>query len=284
MPGVAQIKAPIFEPEKTKAPLVKEATEADDFKHGNRLVITKKDDTQIVGTLVRVDRKGKRFFLRTEPGEPPVAVQNDEVKKAEKIMVRGAAGGSAAEQSDNRPEIHRMVIFQGTDIRVHYFATTLSPVERTNLAQIEAAENELARLQDLASLNAQYVRDERALQTRRRHAQEAYFQAQEALYSLAVNPWFLYLPYTVGYWACSGSYFPLGSYYGIPPISPPEMANEGVLKAALATTLVRSASPEVLAKARENLALAQRNAVYEDGRIVAVLYSPREREHVAPAP
>jgi hypothetical protein len=278
LPGTAQIKAPIFEPGETKAPVVKEAKFAGDFKHGNRLVITRKDDTKVVGTLVRVDRKGKRLFLRTEPGEPPVAVPNDEVKMAEKIMVRAAVGGAEAEKTDNQPEIHIMVIRDGTESRVHYFAPTVSPGEKSSLAQLEAAENEMARLQNLAGLNAQYVTEERALQARRRQAQEAYYQAQQVLYINAVTPWFQ--PYAEGY-AGYYPYYPLGGYagysslgssYGTASINPPDAGNEGVFKANFGVTLAKSASPEAIAKARENLAQAQRNAVYEDGHIVAVAY------------
>jgi hypothetical protein len=73
--------------------------------------------SRVVGTLVRVDRKGQRLFLGTQPGEPPVAVPNDEVKKAEVVMKPAAPGGAAAERPENRPEIHRMDIRQGTDSR-----------------------------------------------------------------------------------------------------------------------------------------------------------------------
>src|SRR5262249_4243055 len=56
---------------------------------------------------------------------------------------------------------------------------------------------------------------------------------------------------------------------------PPDMGNEVVFKAALAAALAKGPNPEVLANARENLARAQRNAVYEDGHPVAVLYEPK---------
>jgi hypothetical protein len=273
---MAQIKAGRFEPDASNAPLVKEANHADDFKHGNRLVISKNDGSRVVGTLVRVDRKNKRLFLRTEPGEPPVAVQNDEVKKAEKIMIRPVVGGSEAEKADNQPEIHRMVIYQGAGSSVHYFGPSLSLGEKTNLAQLEIAENEMAGLQALAVLNGQYVQDERALEAQRRQAQETYYQAQGSLYRVAVAGGFNYSG-----WGYPG-YYSLGAYYGgggstSTYITPPDTANEGVFKTTFATTLANSVSPEAIAKARQNLALAQRNAVYEDGRMVAVLYEePRK--------
>jgi hypothetical protein len=268
---MAQIKGGLFEPDESNPPMVKEASHADDFKHGNRLVITRKDGSRVAGTLVRVDRKGKRLFLRTEPGEPPVAVQNDDVKKAEKIMVRPAGGGSQAEKTDNQPEIHRMIIRQGTDFSVHYFAPNVSHGERTSLAQLEAAENELSNLQALSSLNGEYVQNERALQVRRRQVQETYLLAQDAMYRLAVASWVP--PYLVNY---PGYYFGMGGYNGAglgsTSISPPETGNEGALQTTFATTLAKGASSEAIARARENLAVAQRNAVYEDGRIVAVVY------------
>jgi hypothetical protein len=273
-PGAAQVKAPIFGPDQTKAASLKEATAAGDFKHGNRLVITKKDNTQIVGTLVRVDRQGKRLFLRTQPGEPPVAVPDDEVKKAEVVMKPAAPEGAAAERPENRPEIHRMDIRQGTDSRVRFFAPTLSPAEKATLDQIEAAETEMAPYQDPAGLMAQYLRNEQALDRVRQQAQEAYYRAQTGLYTVAANGGFNYYGGLgwgyAGYYG-AGYYGGYGGSFGLPFISPPDMGNEGVFKAALAANLAKGPNPEALAKARENLARAQRNAVYEDGHLVAVL-------------
>jgi hypothetical protein len=270
LPGAAQVKAPIFEPEQTKALSLKEAKAAGDFKHGNRLVITRKDDAQMTGTLVRVDRKGKRLFLRTRPGEPPLAVANADVKKAEVVMIPAAGG---PEQPDNQPEIHCMDIRQGTVTLVHYFAPALSPGERTSLTLLEAAENEMAPAKAQAGLMAQYMQNEQAQERWRRIAQETYYRAQTSLYCQAVT-YNGNLPsgggYGFGYYG--GGYFPIGAYYGPPLITPPDMGNEGVFKSALAATLARGPRPEVIQKTSENLARAQRNAVYEDGQLVAVVY------------
>jgi hypothetical protein len=144
----------------------------------------------------------------------------------------------------------------------------LSPAERSTLAQIEEAESEMAPYQDPAGLMAQYVRNEQALDMVRRQAQEAYYRAQTGLYSVAANGGFNYY----GGLGWGGYYGGYGGYFGLPAISAPDMGNEGVIKAALAASLVKGPNPEVLAKARENLARAQRNPVYEDGHLIAVLY------------
>jgi hypothetical protein len=168
-----------------------------------------------------------------------------------------------------------MDIRQGTHSRVHYFAPTLSPAERTTLAQIQAAESEMAPYEDTAGLMAQYVRNEQALDMVRRQAQEAYYRAQTGLYSVAANGGFNYyggLGWGYAGYSGAGYYGGYGGYFGLPAISAPDMGNEGVIKGALAASLAKGPNPEVLAKARENLARAQRNVVYEDGHLIAVLY------------
>jgi hypothetical protein len=68
--------------------------------------------------------------------------------------------------------VHRMVILEGPNRRVHYIPTgNLSSSDRQAASNLERAENELAYLSDLNQLKQEYVRSERMLEPHRRAVQ-----------------------------------------------------------------------------------------------------------------
>jgi len=68
----AQIKLPIFNEgsDNVKNVVFADAGEARDFQHGRLVRVTLKGEA-VRGTLVRVDGKSGRIFVRTQPGSPP---------------------------------------------------------------------------------------------------------------------------------------------------------------------------------------------------------------------
>ena len=69
--------------------------------------------------------------------------------------------------------VHRMVIQEGPNLRVRYFADgNLSTSDRRATYDLERAENELSYLRDLQRLKNQYVQSERAMEPQRRIVQQ----------------------------------------------------------------------------------------------------------------
>jgi len=67
--------------------------------------------------------------------------------------------------------VHQMVILQGPNRSVHYFALSGSPAEQAALHKLEQAENELAYTDSLQGLKRQYVATESQIEARRRAVQ-----------------------------------------------------------------------------------------------------------------
>jgi hypothetical protein len=271
----AQIKLPVYAEDKanSKNVVFQEATRRDDFQHGKMLAVTLTGAKEPVrGVLVRVDRTNGRIYLRTKPGSAPRAISESEIKRVEKGVIQEAAfkGDVTA------PEIEPFVIYNGARKTVSYLAPTLSPGEIARLRELEAAENEMARLESLATLERRVLETEIAIQT-----------GQEKMLNLVTD----LLWKQQGPTANSPMFAPFGTYplfVGFPSVqqivydqwpSSTNFAAASLPMVRQGTTAIPNTSPtaDSLGKARQSYAAAQRNAVIEDGRLIAVITENQDK-------
>jgi hypothetical protein len=225
-----------------------------DFKHGARLQLTLKNDTKVTGTLVRLDRKNQSYVLRTAPGTAPVAYPHNEVKNVERIVIREAV------DAGSQPEIVRQVIINGNRRTVSYYSEVVSPGEREALEQMAKAENELIALEEREDLREAAVNAERAMQAELLQTQrEINFALQlvnriQPVYLVENHqeyPIVLHNPHRETIVHFRG-------------LSPREINwSEGP----------PAVSSEALSKAREAVRVSSNRAIYEDGRLIAVVYN-----------
>src|SRR5579875_246000 len=162
--------------------------------------------------------------------------------------------------------VHRMVIQEGANRRVHYIASgNLSTSDRLAAANLERAENELAYVNDLQQLKLQYVRSERSLEPWRRYVQEWLYGARIS-YGVSNSGYVNYLPNGIygvpGTYGYNPFYFPsfygygyrCGAYASLGGSSYSEthslqfgMGDEGRVKDALVQGIARQALPEYAA-------------------------------------
>ncbi|MCI0641747.1 MAG: hypothetical protein L0Y72_05555 [Gemmataceae bacterium] len=229
-----------------------------DFRHGNVLLLTFSDEGKSqtrAGTLVRVDHDADTVWLRTQPGQPPVAIPRKSISKVEVGMKAGSgirlAGGAAEAKQEfhNQPEIRQVVIYNGAYKTTKYFSDTLSPGEQARLAELEAAEEEAVRLQQQLDSQSDLARSvlisELAARSGIQESQRIFndLMRQQMGYVRGNSPTHLLALLQAGQRA-----------------DPP-----GLLTVDVAP------SQAALQKARDQLRSAQSRAVYEDGRIVAVV-------------
>jgi hypothetical protein len=190
----------------------------------------------------------------------------------------------AAEPSSG--SVHRMVIVEGPNRRVHYIASgKLSESDSMAAYNLERAENELAYLRDLQELKQQYVRSERTLEPHRRVVQLELYGRQTSSSSYAstyvnYNPYgaygypgglygyygagapAMYSPFFYGYGGNRG-----GAYSSVSSSSSLErrglqygMGNEGSMKNAMVRVIAAQASPDYVAAAVKNYQAALKDA------------------------
>jgi hypothetical protein len=254
------------------------------LKHGRKVSFALKDGKKVNGTVVRSDKDA--VYIRTAPGQVPRRLARADLPD-QKISPAGPG-------EMGKPEIHRVEVLEGSRRTVTYIAPALSPGERDRLAELEAAENEVARHEDLAGLQQQVVNGERDLESNRQQAFSNFYK-YSALSSLGFFPstvitypefplWgWVGAPYFYGPWSspslANGGYGGFGppvfaTVPGLtttPAVSPAQAGSEGSpLKAAVLQQVLKQASPEAVARAKANLARARSNAVFEGGRMVAV--------------
>jgi hypothetical protein len=251
-PARAQIKLPVFDPDAPAADVrnvaFEPAKERADFRHGAFLQVTLNDGAKIRGTLVRVDGKAGKLFVRSAPGTTPRAIEQKDIKSVEKGVRAGKEGIRPAGFQGEivEPEIQRIVIYNGLQPRVRYSQQTLSPSERAWLRDMEEAENELGRLE----ASSQFSADTTDTILRIQH---------ERLRSHALVNALLLQQLTSAPW-----YEPAFNSQHILSLQPdqPELLK------------IAPPPPEVLSKARDHLKTLQARAVYENDRIVAVALEP----------
>lgn len=166
-----------------------------------------------------------------------------------------------------RSSVHRMVIQEGPNRRVHYIGVgNLSTNDRLAAYDLERAENSLTYLHDLQRLKQQYVNSERILEPQRRLVQQQLYGLRIRSGSSSMGyvnyggyggygypgPYgynVAYSPYYYGNYGYPGSiYGAIGSssymedrslQYGV--------GDEGRMKNALSQVIARDASPEYAA-------------------------------------
>jgi hypothetical protein len=196
---------------------------------------------------------------------PPRAFAVDDVniKKVEKVGIKQVAytevngiKKQAVQVEDvYEPEIQPVVIINGNKRTVSYVAPTLSPGEKDYLVRMEAAENELGRLEYLAERQARVLDTDIAIQGEALKTQEL------------LNLWL---------WKHSEQrFFGAGAIQGLP----------GQLMTALPSAIRQGPTvfpnlpiaSDALAKAREAFSLAHGHTVFENGRLVAVVLDDPKR-------
>jgi hypothetical protein len=293
----AQIKLPIFDPEeetknKIKGIAFEEAKQTNDFKHGNLLLVTLKDNTKLVGRLVWVDRKNNRLYLRRAAGMPPLAVDEKQILKVEKGVKEakgknGIVPAAAKREVVNEPEIFRITEINGSLVTVRYIAPDLSPGEKTQLKDMEAAENNAARKQFMMSQllhaigdQAETLRYRQLIASKQYEMMSTYTQEQAWLSS--------YSPYQPGY-----------DIYGVPfgGVRPDTLFSQSyastggimgggssVTSLAADMTSLMANEPTLaadLAKANQTLTTSRGRGVFEGGELIAV--QPASEPAVVPA-
>jgi hypothetical protein len=242
----AQIKLPVFteEPQGLKNVVFSDAGEARDFRHGRLVRVTPVGQKEAIqGILVRTDGKSGRIYVRTEPGAPPRVFTDKEIAKIEKGSIK-----LASHQEDVfQPEIRPIVIMNGSRRTVNYSAPTLSPGELSILRELEASENALAKLEFTASRGEIVQNLDIAILAEHRDSQAM----QNELLWRQIYSRFELRPYPL-------------------PIRP-VTANTTAVREGASVMPVLSVPPEQLSKARQAYETAQNRAIFESGRLVAVV-------------
>ena len=269
----AQVKLAIFDEDKSALQNVvfQEASARADYQHGRVLRITLNGDKQIKGVLVRTDRKNNRIFVRTEPGSPPRAIPVADIKAVEKGVIRQVNYTGDV----TLPEIQRLVIQNGGRRTVTYNAPTLSPGEITRLNELEIAENELTRLEDLQHgqlrLEERVLAAEVAVLDEQRRTHE--LVNQMLWRQLAPSAYSIYLPVDSVYMGTT-QYYPGQAMFAMPWMTNP------LLTAAMPMPVVRPAqsvttrvivAPEAITSARRTVLAAQSHVIFENRELVAVI-------------
>jgi hypothetical protein len=191
------------------------------------------------------------------------------------LLAASAAWAQPADKpADDGRGVHRMEIFNGPVRTVHYiYGPGLAPNEAAAVRDLERAENGVALADELQQLRFEYVRNEREMERYRHHIQMLLYGYSS---ETSGNP----LNLLGGSWggsAWGGWYYPgyglTGPYAAAYPFVGPGwggyggtasnslawgMGDEGVIKNAVAGTLVDVARPDyaVRASATYNAALA----------------------------
>jgi hypothetical protein len=262
----AQIKLPVFDPNAVDTPqgikgvAFEPASDMADFRHGQLLSLTLKNDTKVTGTLVRVDRKSKRLFVRTRPEMAPTAYAESDLKSVEKGVYKGGIRPAGSDASPNviQPEINRQVIINGNQRTVTYYSTVVSPGERESLDQMARAENDLIALEAAIDNRNRAILHEQSMKDATLRTQQNINMALELLN--AIQPVYV-SEYQQDYPLVMLN--PHKTVIGhLPPVLP---TGNGIVESLPAV------SPEALSKARETARLSVNRGIYEDGRIIAVV-------------
>ncbi len=246
-------------------PNIKGTTAEAALKHGMKVVVKLKDKSRVLGTVVWADQANDYMLIRTKPGAAPTKIRGKDVDDVERIRLTSASGNFVPDQ----PEIHQVALFNGSLKTVRYFAPTLSPGERTELAELETAENQAERLQYMMGQTLDTLRGEVQMSRERQMAAAAQSQIITTQMSWGAS----FIPY---YSMPLSGYYPL--YYGPAGIggqSPPTIVSLDALM-----NKEKSLESE-MAKVRRNLSLTRSHGLYEGDELVAVL--PASGNRIAPA-
>lgn len=262
-------------------PKVKPAAAGEEtLKHGMKLRVTMKDKSHVQGTLVWADEVGGYWMIRSRPGAVPQKVMEKDIAEYQRIRLVNDAGDAQPDE----PEIHQVSVVNGSVRKVQFFAPALSTSERSRLSDLEIAENEMARAEQMMSLLMASLRDE--LQAVR---EDLRFQDQR---NKLLTQYLMYGMYpSAGYYNPIWGYGSIGGFaafpgmYGQAGIGIGETAranvnsNAGKIFETLMTKEVTLARH--VAEARKTLVMAQSHARYDGDRLVAIM--PDAKGAVRPA-
>jgi hypothetical protein len=177
-----------------------------------------------------------------------------------------AAKGAAVETAP--ASVHKVEVYQGPNRIVHYVPSgDLSTSDRLAAYEMERAENDLAYAHNLQRLKQQYVNSERVLEPQRRYVQEQLYGTSISYGSSFANAiggggyggfgGRGYFPYVFGGYGNGSIGNGFGGYAGSNALSVTRnlqfgMGDEGVLKNALAQSILADSSPEYAAAALRN--------------------------------
>lgn len=263
----AQIKLPVFEED--RGPLqnlsFQEATSRADLQHGKLLRVTvagSKDP--IRGVLVRVDRTKGRLYLRTEPGAPPRMIAISDIKSVDKGVIREV--NFTGDYSS--PEIMPLVVYNGLRKSVSYTAPSLSPGEMAYLRDLATAENEIARLEHQMAMEDRVLQNDIAMQEEQRRTQRI---VTDLLWRQYVWGGFTaganHAIFTGDMPSTGFRFWPDAPVFGATPLPFVRVGSFPRL----------SVAPDSLTQARQALVTAQNRAVYENGRVVAVVLDDQSK-------
>ncbi|MBM4073321.1 MAG: hypothetical protein FJ271_31020 [Planctomycetes bacterium] len=252
-------------------PKVKPAAAGEEtLKHGMRLRVTMKDKSHVQGTLVWADEAGGYWMIRSRPGALPRKIMEKDIAEYQRIRLVNDSG----DPQPDEPEIHQVSVVNGNLRKVQFFAAALSTSERSRLSDLEIAENEMARAEQMMSLLMASLRDE--LQAIR---QDLRFQDQR---NMLMTQYLMYGMYpSAGYFNPIWGYGSLGGFaaysgfglvgvYGMGAAARDNIkSNAGKIFETLMTKEVTLSRQ--IAEARRTLNLAQSFARYDGDRLVAIM-------------
>jgi hypothetical protein len=230
------------------------------YQIGMRLQVTLKGKEQpITGTLVWLDRDQDYLLIREQSGATPRKIPGDSIERVNPLVSKPSKGGitpAADTDTGYQPEIHQVTVQNGSAKSVKYFAPSLSPGERTRLTELENAENEVSRVQDMVSLAMESLRAQlQVLQG------EITFQERR---NLVMGLYFLY----TGYWP--PPVWDYGAYGAYPGLQGANYAGGNAGPTFESLMHKQITLTKTLSDARANLAALQANAYYDGDRLVAV--------------
>jgi hypothetical protein len=254
---------------------------------GEYVAVTRKDGQKMIGTLVWIDEKNNRLYLRPQPGQTPIAIARDDVNTVA-VQPRDNGIRTASTAYTTGYEIHSLEIFNGPNRSFHYFDRTLSPDERARLAEIEKAADDVVRKRDIVdNLNeelrnqAQYGNQSTVVST----SGNGYGYGLMPFAFMPINyytpyayafPYYSqYFPYAYGFAAYGGGAGPQNTTVVVQSPSG-SSASPGELLKALHT------AEEQLAQARSNYTAARNLAIFDgQGRVIAVRLDAQPMEKAA---
>jgi hypothetical protein len=223
--------------------------------HGTLVALELANGDKVQGHVVRFDLGANELFLRTKPGTAPLVFAGNNIKQ---MQVASRPGEKGVRQIIVAPEIFTQVIYNGTQRSVAFASNVLSPGERDLLARLQKAENDCAALV--------HQRDQRELAVAQDMAlQEEQVKTQRLINQTLRNENSINYPYPPATPDAAGL-LTLRAFRGVWTILPQVVPSAvGVVNA------LPVPDAKAMAECQAELARLQSQAVYENGRLVAVV-------------
>jgi hypothetical protein len=294
--GVAQEKAPpAKKPAKAKTdPNIRTGDAQRVLHHGDRVTLKNKGEA----TVVWQDAKNNRVYVRTKPGERPIAVTMNDIANVRPVVGTKNTGGVRPAVEGQLPtpqsvnEIQPVEIFNGPYRTLHFLGRDLSPAERAQLKDLERSANRVADDEELVE-NLQNAAQQQALGTSstqevvvRNPGVAPYgYSGYPGVYPYNYfAPYYPYYFYPISYYNdYYFNYYPPLAFFPpyMPQVSQPTVivqnstGSSGGGSQADVTKALQTAQ-ERLRKDRETYTQASSRAVYDNnGRIIAVRFEEK---------